>query len=175
MLDRGKLRLDIVRSIPDEVAERWQRVTDAATAITAVAESRALHHSIARWQAALVQEALNEGSTWEEIGEALGTTRQAAWARFRQAIEPDGGASAMNENVNLREQLRNLWQDAQSRRREADARWREAQGRLRNQLQESQNQLREAKRHNAAERRAAREELRRSADALRSASSRRDR
>ena len=165
----------MARSIPSEVAERWQRVTGATTAIAAVRESRALHHTIARWQATLVQEALDEGSTWEEIGEALGTTRQAAWARFRQAIDPGGGTSAMNDQIDIRGQLRNLWQDAQSRRKEADARWREEQGRLRNQLQESQNQLREAKRRYAAERRAARDELRRSADALRSTASSRDR
>ena len=29
-----------------------------------------------------VQEARRQGLTWEQIGEALGTSRQAAWERF---------------------------------------------------------------------------------------------
>ena len=169
MAGGSKLCLDMARSIPDEVTQRWQQVTVSDSAITAVAESRALLRSLAGWQAALVQEALKEGSTWEQIGEALGTTRQAAWARFRHAIEPDGGPSAMDERVEAREQLRSLWDDAQSRRREADARWREEEDRLREQLRQSQDQLRDAKRRHARERRAAREELRRSSDALRAA------
>jgi hypothetical protein len=156
--------------VPGDLAERWQRLTGATRAVAALAESRALHHSIAGWQAALVQEALKEGSTWEDIGEALGTTRQAAWARFREQVESAGGMATMNQQVDVLDQVRNVMRDAQTKRREVDARWREEKERLRGRLRESQDQFREAQRRFAAERRAARDEMRRQVDALRSAS-----
>jgi len=45
-----------------------------------------------RWLAALEKKAVGHarrsGSTWGDIGEALGTTRQSAWGRFaQQAVE----------------------------------------------------------------------------------------
>jgi hypothetical protein len=167
--DRGKVDLDMARPVPPALSGQLRRVTEAGSALAALAECRALHGPISAWQAGLVREALGEGSTWEEVGEGLGTSRQAAWARFHGLIEPEGGVTEMEERSDLREQLRGLWEEAQNRRREADGRWREEQARLRSQVQETQRQLREARLRHSAEKRAAREELRRSADALRSA------
>ena len=159
----------MARPVPLALAGQLNRVTEAGSALAALAECRALHGPISAWQAGLVREALGEGSTWEEVGEALGTSRQAAWARFHGLIEPEGGATDMEERSDLTEQLRGLWEEAQNRRREADGRWREEQARLRSQVQETQRQLREARLRYSAEKRSAREDLRLSADALRSA------
>jgi len=159
----------MARPVPLALAGQLNRVTEAGSALAALAECRALHRPISDWQAGLVREALGEGSTWEEVGETLGTSRQAAWARFHGLIEPEGGATDVEERSDLRAQLRGVWEEAQNRRREADGRWREEQARLRSQVQETQRQLREARQRYSAEKRAAKEELRRSADALRSA------
>jgi hypothetical protein len=141
----------------------------ADSAIAALVESRALHRSIAGWQGDLVREALRDGSTWEEVGAALGTTRQAAWARFRREVESEGEV-VMKERAEVLDVARNLFREAQVQRREADARWREEQARLRSQLKEGQDRLHEAKRRYATEKRAAREALHRRISELRSAS-----
>lgn len=41
--------------------------------------------------AAAVGEARGSGSTWQEIGDALGTTRQAAFQRFGRPVDPRTG------------------------------------------------------------------------------------
>ena len=48
------------------------------------------------WRWIVMQQAREEGATWDQIGDALGMTRQAAWEWFRRHIEeqehyPPGG------------------------------------------------------------------------------------
>ncbi len=45
-------------------------------------ESAGLARAVEKLQRHLVSEARRAGRTWTEIGEALGTSRQAAWERF---------------------------------------------------------------------------------------------
>lgn len=71
----------------DELTEAWRRATDPVdpmAALTSVAEVRA---ELVRWEAALARQALADGASWARIGEALGTSRQAAWERLRPAIK----------------------------------------------------------------------------------------
>lgn len=130
--------------------------------MSAVAASRGLHRAIAQWQGTLVRDALAEGASWEEIGEALGTTRQAAWARFRTALAAEGGTSGVERKDDVHRRVAELREAGQARLREMAAQWREEQKRLREQVQESKHLLDEAKGRHAQERQAAREDLRRS-------------
>jgi len=159
-----------MRVIPEPVAESWKRLA-GESALGAVTASRALHRAVARWQADLVREALTEGATWEHIGEALGTTRQAAWARFRTAVASEQGGADMEPQERIRQRITELWDAGQARLRDMDAHWQEEQERLREDVREGQDQLREAKRRHDRERHSARQELRRSVAALRATAS----
>jgi hypothetical protein len=118
----------VVRS----VREAWERATEDADAVGALGDTRRLFGELSSWQAALVERALRGGATWEDIGAALGTTRQAAWARFRSIAErmegveapPRREVSAINQRVT--DELR----DMQARLKDFDSRWRERQAEL---------------------------------------------
>ena len=64
---------------PLEVVRAAHKCRDAAEALLAAA----------------VQEARREGRTWQEIGEVLGVSRQAAFQRYGKPIDPRNG-EAMN-------------------------------------------------------------------------------
>lgn len=67
------------------------RVGDADTVdLTRMLEVRALFDEAIR---AAVRGQREAGFTWGEIGEALGTSKQAALMRFRSSTEPDGVSS----------------------------------------------------------------------------------
>ena len=61
----------------------WDRVIRDAEPVAALRASKLLRLVLARWDRILVREALEAGATWEELGRALGVSRQAVWARFR--------------------------------------------------------------------------------------------
>jgi hypothetical protein len=44
-----------------------------------------------------VRAARSQGRTWEEIGEAVGTTRQAAWQRFSKMAPANPSAEVIKE------------------------------------------------------------------------------
>lgn len=50
--------------------------------LTAVGAARTMTDLAQRTLQALVDESRSEGHTWQQIGDALGTTRQAAFQRF---------------------------------------------------------------------------------------------
>ncbi|ATE54703.1 DUF3887 domain-containing protein [Actinosynnema pretiosum] len=55
---------------------------------------KAAHHRVLQSQELLrdaVEEARGEGRTWQEIGEVLGTSRQAAFQRFGRPVDPVTG------------------------------------------------------------------------------------
>ncbi|GAA3350860.1 hypothetical protein GCM10020358_78350 [Amorphoplanes nipponensis] len=57
-------------------------------------EVRAVHRQVLEAQESLraaVDRARAEGHTWQEIGEVLGTTRQAAFQRFGRPVDPRTG------------------------------------------------------------------------------------
>lgn len=62
----------------DEIAERV-RTGDPATGLRAVG---ALHRLAEQVEAASVQLARDQGWTWEQIGDALGMSRQSVHAKY---------------------------------------------------------------------------------------------
>jgi serine phosphatase RsbU (regulator of sigma subunit) len=104
---------------------------------------------------------------WEEIGVALGISKQGAWARLRAAVGEQGGQGTMHDPVQTKQRVRELWNAGQARLSEMDTTWREEQQRLRQQVHESKDRLAEARRHHAQERREARQNLRREMEKLR--------
>jgi hypothetical protein len=73
------------RKVRARLRQVWDRVGRDTEPVAALRASKLLRILLARWERILVAEALEAGSTWEELGRALGVTRQAAWARFRSA------------------------------------------------------------------------------------------
>lgn len=72
--------------LPGELADAWSKATGAADALAALTEMAALREALGRWEAGLARDALAAGASWTTIGDALGTSRQAAWERLRPAI-----------------------------------------------------------------------------------------
>jgi hypothetical protein len=130
--------------------------------VAALEASRALHREVAAWQSALVAEALAAGATWEEIGAALGITRQAAWARFRRVAEGmEGGPRAMDERVEaLTTRVSEEMKAFGARLRALDEAWRRDRERL-------QGELRDAAQRASRDRRALQQEMRETGRGLR--------
>ncbi|MDQ6672130.1 MAG: hypothetical protein M3069_15535, partial [Chloroflexota bacterium] len=128
-----------------------------------------LHRALAHWQTDLVREAVASGASWEEIGTALGATKQGAWARFRVALGDKGGPGVMDSGKRQQsnQRARELWEDGQARLRDMEGKWRDEHERLRQQVRESKDRLSEAKSRHSRERRDARQELRREMDTAR--------
>jgi hypothetical protein len=51
----------------------------------ALAATRALRATLYDWEGALARSAVERGTSWDQIGQLLGITRQAAWSRLRHA------------------------------------------------------------------------------------------
>jgi hypothetical protein len=104
---------DVNRTTPEALLEHWETATRATDPLEALGASSGFWEQWARWQGTLVAEALKAGATWEQIGKAMGTSRQAAWARFRTMVEGDAAEAPSREQLSqarheLREQLREL-------------------------------------------------------------------
>lgn len=72
--------------LPAELVDAWSTVTGADDALSSLAGMPALRDALSQWEASLAREALGNGASWTTIGQALGTSRQAAWERLRPAI-----------------------------------------------------------------------------------------
>jgi hypothetical protein len=74
-----------------DLLARWNawdtRNTDPETALSALAANAELAKLLAGWQWLAIKAAREGGATWEQIGEALGTTKQGAQQAYRRAIE----------------------------------------------------------------------------------------
>ena len=75
-----------MEDVPDELKDAWDRTTEGADPLSALRGARDLKEALQRFEAHLARMALADGQTWETIGTALGTSRQAAWERLRRAI-----------------------------------------------------------------------------------------
>jgi Tfp pilus assembly protein PilN len=75
-----------VVEVPGELGDAWSKVTDAGDSLAALAGMAVLRETLARWEASLARDALADGASWTTIGQALGTSRQAAWERLRPGI-----------------------------------------------------------------------------------------
>jgi hypothetical protein len=113
------------RTVPKALTEHWDTATRATDPLEALGASNGFWEQWAQWQGTLVAEALKAGATWEQIGEAMGTSRQAAWARFRTSIEGDAAAAPTREHlVEARFQLRQQLRELHQRVHERDQAWR---------------------------------------------------
>lgn len=72
--------------VPPELKDAWQRTTSSTDPLEGLRAARDLKDQLQRFEAHLARQALASGETWETIGAALGTSRQAAWERLRRAI-----------------------------------------------------------------------------------------
>lgn len=112
------------RSVPEVLTVTWRTATTDPDPLVALGAVRALDPLLASWEGQLAREAQAAGATWETIGETIGVTRQAAWARFRTEIDDyrhqieqearDMRARHRQEVRDLRDRVRN---DFGSRRR----------------------------------------------------------
>jgi hypothetical protein len=136
------------RAPPESLEDTWDQALHGSDAIGALGASRALFKEISDWQSQLVAEAITRGASWEEIGTALGTTRQAAWARFRNVSDRLEGRVPMAEEVAaLRRQLNEEVRSLKAELRRMDTHWREERGRI-------QQSLRDLERRRTEERKA---------------------
>ena len=72
--------------VPGELTDALAAVTRADESLAALAAMASLREAVSRWEAALARDALANGASWTTIGQALGTSRQAAWERLRPGI-----------------------------------------------------------------------------------------
>jgi len=72
--------------VPGELDDAWSKVTDASDSLAALSHMPTFREALGRWEASLARDALGNGASWSAIGDALGTSRQAAWERLRPAI-----------------------------------------------------------------------------------------
>jgi hypothetical protein len=79
------LKLKSKREMRARLRKVWDRVSRDDEPVAALRASKLLRLLLARWERILVAEALDAGATWEELGRALGVTRQAVWSRFRSS------------------------------------------------------------------------------------------
>ena len=87
--------------LPGELVKTWSSVTDADDSLSALAGMAALRDALGHWEASLARDALANGASWTTIGQALGTSRQAAWERLRPGI-----AAAIEDDRRHLEELR---------------------------------------------------------------------
>jgi hypothetical protein len=141
------------RDVPAELAASWERTTNDPDPLAALGASRSLAQEVDQWQGALVAEAIRDGATWEQIGETLGTSRQAAWARFRDVLEGEVGtlqeetaqfkARIRDEVRALREAMKALDESHRKARHEAVDRLREMELQARQERKEIRDRMKE--------------------------------
>jgi hypothetical protein len=152
----------MAREIPEPLTTALGRTTDHSDPIEALRASRGLFKGLSTWQSQLVAEAVESGATWEQVGAALGTSRQAAWARFREIAErtQERRTPMAEEAAALQRRLKDDVRALEARLKALDGEWREARDGL-------QQQLRELDRQRVEERKALQQDVRETATTLR--------
>lgn len=142
------------REVPAELAASWTTATADPDPLSALEASPTLAREVDRWQGTLVAEAIRGGATWEQIGETLGTSRQAAWARFRHVVEDEKGGGMLEETADLkrriheevralREAMKSLDDSHRKARHEAVDRLREMELQARQERKEIRDRMKE--------------------------------
>jgi hypothetical protein len=141
--------------MPASLKELLERTKTDPEPLAALGSSRQLFREISTWQSQLVADAVGAGASWEDVGAALGTTRQAAWARFRSVAESDRHTQMPDarEVAAMRDQVRQELQSLQQKVKDFDQKWRARQAELR-------DQARELERERSAERTLLQQQLR---------------
>ena len=138
--------------VPSELQASWTTATSDRDPMSALGASAGLARGVDRLQGALVAEAIRAGATWEQVGETLGISRQAAWARFRDAVGLEGGRRVQEETArfkeriheqvrSLRDSVRAMEDEHRKARTEAMDRIREEDRRFRQERQELKDRM----------------------------------
>jgi hypothetical protein len=154
---------DTKRTIPDTLRQTWESATQHPDPLIALQASRGFWRQWAQWQSVLVAENLKAGATWDDIGQALGTSRQAAWARFRNVMEGtnEGGAMQTQEQVErLSKEFAENVKVIQDRLRSIDAKGQEEGKHFRDQVKLLHEQMRVLSKKMADDRKALQTEVR---------------
>jgi predicted RNase H-like nuclease (RuvC/YqgF family) len=148
--------------IPASLRESLERTKADPEPLSALGSSRQLFREISAWQTKLVAKAVGTGASWEEVGAALGTTRQAAWARFRSVAESDqeGPTFRPREVAAMKERVNQEVRSLQQKLKEFDEKWRARQAELR-------ERARNLERERATERKQLQHEIRATTSELR--------
>ena len=107
----------VSRPVPEVLLTAWRTAISDPDPLVALGAVRALHPLLASWEGQLAREAQAAGATWETIGGAVGVSRQAAWARFRdesheyrrkiEAEVREMRERHRQESMEMRERIRN--------------------------------------------------------------------
>jgi len=84
------------KAVPADLADTARRLAERlcapdASPLDAVVATRDLARAVDRALRAAVERARVTGHTWQEIGDVLGSTRQAAFQRFGRPLDPRTG------------------------------------------------------------------------------------
>ena len=134
---------DSDRDVPGDLAATWERATTDPDPLAALGSSQDLAAGVGRWQNELVAEAVRNGATWEQIGDTLGISRQAAWARFRHVLEEEGGGSMEAEIDALKERIHQEARSFREAMKAIDEAHRKARSEARGRLREVEQQARQ--------------------------------
>src|SRR5262245_30438708 len=100
------------RTLPATLVRTWDNSTTNPDPLVALAASQQLWKKWVDFQEALVSEALRADATWDDIGRTLGTSRQAAWARFKDAAAGTKREDELKQEAErvkeVRERIRSL-------------------------------------------------------------------
>lgn len=156
---------------PAPVRHAWEHTTDSSDPLAALGGTKELFGEVASWQSTLVEGALRHGATWEDIGAALGTTRQAAWARFRSVAEQVEGLSipTFQEVKAMNQRVKDDFRGLQSKLKDFDKKWRERQTDLAEQARRLERQRRDERKQLQQEMRSIQSSLRDEIQGLREA------
>ena len=151
-------RPDLMRNMD----EAWHKVTSEADPVSALEAFTALKRELARWQEKLVSEAITAGATWDDVGAATGTSRQAAWGRFRKLTgETKGESAAMRQEIDsLNRRVAAESKELQERVKSLHDKWRQERRRLQDEIRGLNNQI-------AQDRRSLQEEIREKTGSMR--------
>jgi hypothetical protein len=158
-----KTMTDTKRPIPDTLRRTWESATQHPDPLIALQATQGLWRQWAQWQSVLAAENLRAGATWDDIGHALGTSRQAAWARFRNVIEEtnEGGAMQTQEQVErLSKEFTESVKVIQERLTSIDAKGRAEGKHLQDQMKLLHEQMRVLSKKTADDRKALHNEVR---------------
>ena len=113
------------RPTHETLRERWEQATAAPDPLAALGASRGFEEQWEQWQRGVVAGAVEAGATWEQIGLALGISRQAAWARFRNGAEGDSVEfRSMEQLIQARLELKAKMRGLIELKKQRDAAWR---------------------------------------------------
>jgi hypothetical protein len=155
--------------MPESALRAWAEATSDRDSLAVLGATKVLFGEVAAWRSDLVRDAVRRGATWDDIGAALGTTRQAAWARFRSVAEEETDTSipTRQEVKAVTQRIHDELSALQTRLKDFDEKWRARQTDLSRQARELERARREERKQLQQELRSIHGDLRRELRQLR--------